>query len=77
MSNVKKKEETNEPALGISSKTFFFSHYKVLSVKISKNQMLRKKNKQRTNIFNTCTHRHLFHTWATLIRNRTPLASMA
>ena len=29
----------------------FFSHYKVLSVKISKNQMLRKKKKQMNKYF--------------------------
>ena len=43
MSNVKKNEQTNEPALGISSYTFFCI-IKCFPSKIQKNQMLRKKN---------------------------------
>ena len=42
MSNVKKNEQTNEPALGIMSYTFF-SHYKVLSVKNFKKSNVKKK----------------------------------
>ena len=48
MSIVKKKEQTNRLK-------HFFSHCKVLSVKISNNQMLRKKNKQMNKYSNTYT----------------------
>ena len=45
MSNVKKKEQTNEPALGISSYTFFFALYSAFRQNVKKSNVKKKEHK--------------------------------